>query len=73
MEALDEFMMQLAGAGTLAMRKILSLTVLLVMSQSSCILVGGYSSDGGWFIWPGSVVSILVILVVAFLFLRRRS
>lgn len=39
--------------------------------QTSCV-AAGYTSDGGWFFWPGGVVGLLVIVVLAFLFLRRR-
>jgi hypothetical protein len=52
--------------------RISALAFMLALSQSSCIMVGGYRSDGGWYIWPGSFLSILVIAVVAFLLLRRR-
>ncbi len=33
-------------------------------------LFGGYSSEGGFFIWPGSV---LVTVVLVLLFMRRRG
>jgi hypothetical protein len=35
-------------------------------------MVGGYSSDSGWWLWPGSLVSVLVVVIVLFLLLRRR-
>ena len=54
------------------MKRISGLVLMLVLSQSSCVMVGGYSSDGGWWIWPGSLISILVVVIVLFLFLRRR-
>jgi protein-S-isoprenylcysteine O-methyltransferase Ste14 len=44
----------------------------LAVTQSACVMVGGYSSDGGWWIWPGSLISLLVVVVVVFLLLRRR-
>jgi len=34
-------------------------------------LVAGYSSGGGWFIWPGSLGFIVIVLLIIFL-LRRR-
>ena len=37
---------------------------------SGC-LVAGYSSGGGWFIWPGSLGIIVIVLLILFL-LRRR-
>ncbi|HYJ87998.1 MAG TPA: hypothetical protein VEW46_18170 [Pyrinomonadaceae bacterium] len=53
------------------MKKISGLGLLVLLSQTSCIVAGGYSSDGGWYIWPGSFVAIVVV-VIAFLLLRRR-
>ena len=37
---------------------------------SGCFAVG-YTSGGGWFVWPGGLGLLLVILIVGFL-LRRR-
>ena len=48
-----------------------SLLVLLVLSTPGCILVGGYSSEGGFWIWPGTVV-LLSIGVALILLIRRR-
>jgi hypothetical protein len=45
---------------------IISLALLLT---SGCVVVGGYSSERGWFIWPGTFV---ILLVVALLFFLRR-
>ena len=39
---------------------------------SGCLMVGGYSSRGGWFIWPGSFGFILVLLLLFFLLRGRR-
>jgi hypothetical protein len=47
------------------------LTLLLALSMSSCIGVG-YSSGGGWFVWPGGLGLLLVIIVVILLVRRRR-
>ena len=41
----------------------------LTLTQTSCIAVG-YSSSGGWFLWPGGI-GLLVILAVIFFLLRR--
>lgn len=41
-----------------------------ILSLSGCV-VAGVSSGGGFFIWPGSIGLLLLILVVVFL-LRRR-
>jgi hypothetical protein len=38
---------------------------------SGCLAVG-YSSGGGWFIWPGGLGLLFVILFVVFLLRRRR-
>jgi membrane protein implicated in regulation of membrane protease activity len=43
----------------------------LLLSSSGCVFVGGYSSDRGLFIWPGTIV-IFVIVAILFLLLRRR-
>jgi hypothetical protein len=54
------------------MRKILLfLMPLLVLTMSSCIGVG-YSSGGGWFVWPGGLGLLIVIIVVILLARRRR-
>lgn len=40
------------------------------LMTSSCVGVG-YSNRGGWFIWPGGV-GLLVVILIIFLLLRRR-
>jgi hypothetical protein len=55
-----------------AMRSTLIFAFALAVTQSACVMVGGYSSDGGWYIWPGSFVSVLVVALVVFFLLRRR-
>jgi len=52
------------------MKRITVGALLLALSQTACI-AGGYSSEGGFFLWPGSIV-ITVVLVLLFLFMRRR-
>ena len=42
----------------------------LALSQTACI-VGGYSSEGGFSLWPGSLI-ITALLVLFFLYMRRR-
>ena len=37
---------------------------------TGCIAVG-YSSSGGWFIWPGGIGLLFLVLIIA-LVLRRR-
>jgi hypothetical protein len=37
-----------------------------------CVVVGGYSPERGWFLWPGTIVIFLVTAVLFFLLRRRR-
>jgi protein-S-isoprenylcysteine O-methyltransferase Ste14 len=55
------------------MKKIIfaALMLLLTLSFSSCVGVG-YSSRGGWFVWPGSCGLLVIILLIVFLTRRRR-
>jgi hypothetical protein len=46
------------------------ISLVLVMAPG-CVVVGGYSSERGWFLWPGTIV-IFVVVAVLFLLLRRR-
>lgn len=43
----------------------------LLLMLPGCVVVGGYSSEGGWFLWPGTIV-IFVIGAALFLLFRRR-
>ena len=52
------------------MRRMTVPVLLLALSQAACV-AGGYSSEGGFFLWPGSIV-ITIVLVLLFLFMRRR-
>jgi hypothetical protein len=40
------------------------------LGLSGC-LVAGYSSGGGWFVWPGSLGLLVIVLIVVFLMRRR--
>jgi hypothetical protein len=42
----------------------------VTLGLSGC-LVAGYSSGGGWFVWPGSVGLIVIVLLIVFLVRRR--
>jgi uncharacterized membrane protein len=53
------------------MKRIGIILVSLFMS-SGCLVVAGYSSERGWFVWPGTIV-IFVVGVVLLLLLRRRK
>ncbi len=48
----------------------LAVVLLLAWLNLSGCVVAGYSSGGGLWIWPGSLV--LTVLVILFLVLRRR-
>ena len=48
-----------------------ALSFIVTLPLTGCLMVGGYSSRGGWFIWPGSF-GFLIILLLLFLFLRGR-
>ena len=43
---------------------------LILMLTSGCVVVGGYSSGRGWYLWPGTIVIFLVFALI-FLILRR--
>ena len=50
---------------------LIALMLLLTLSFSSCVGVG-YSSRGGWFVWPGGCGLLVIILLILFLMRRRR-
>ncbi len=50
------------------MKRLALLALVLGLTQAGCI-VAGYSSSGGWFLWPGGLG--LVAIVLLLLFLRR--
>lgn len=54
------------------MRRIFGLVLLLASSSlsSSCV-VGGWSSRGGGFIWPGGLLGLLIIVGIIWLIIRR--
>ena len=52
------------------MKRISLLAVVLAMTQSACMVLGGYSSGGGWFVWPGGL-GLIVLVLLLFFFLRR--
>ena len=45
---------------------------LILMLTSGCVVVGGYSSERGWYLWPGTII-IFLVFVVIFVLLRRRG
>ncbi len=50
---------------------VLAIGPLTGMTLCGC-LVAGYSTGGGWFVWPGSFGILLVVLLVLFLLRRKR-
>ena len=48
---------------------ILASSLVLCTTLTGC-LVFGYTSSGGWFIWPGSISVILAILLLVWLMRR---
>ena len=52
------------------MKRMTVLALVLSLSQTACV-VGGYSSEGGFYLWPGSIV-VTIVLVLLFLYMRRR-
>jgi len=59
-------------ATSLSVRVKLAIGTLFLLTSTGCVVVGGYSSDRGWFIWPGTFVLLLVGLALFLLFNRRR-
>ncbi|HZN11854.1 MAG TPA: hypothetical protein VFC61_09250 [Blastocatellia bacterium] len=55
------------------MRKSFSVAALFLaaLGFSSCVAVG-YTSDRGWFVWPGGLILLAVIVLVLMLLRRRR-
>jgi hypothetical protein len=52
----------------------LAVASLLLFASTGCIVVGGYSSDRGFWLWPGSIILLIVGLLLFFLmFFRRRG
>ena len=50
---------------------IASAVLIATITQSACIMVGGYSRGDGWFLWPGSFGLILILVFLYLLFGRR--
>jgi len=50
------------------------IVVLLLLSSTGCIVVGGYSSGRGFWIWPGSIILVLLgLLLFGLMIFRRRG
>ncbi|WP_236657650.1 hypothetical protein [Acidisarcina polymorpha] len=51
---------------------ILAVELILSVTLTGCMVVGGYSSGGGWFLWPGGLGVVSMILLILFVMRRRR-
>ena len=40
--------------------------------QAGCVFVGGYSSDRGLYVWPGSILITAVLVFLLWLLMKRR-
>jgi Mg2+/citrate symporter len=49
---------------------ILAAGLWLCVGLSGC-LVAGYTSSQGWWVWPGSIIATLLVLLLTLLFNRR--
>jgi hypothetical protein len=56
----------------LEIMKRIGIVLFTQLLSSGCVVVGGYSSERGWYLWPGTIV-IFVVVAVLFLLLRRRN
>jgi hypothetical protein len=56
-------------AGTAKSASILIALLLFCIALPGC-LVAGYSSAGGWWVWPGSLIASLILLLL-WLLVRR--
>jgi hypothetical protein len=50
---------------------VLAAAVLLLSAPLTGCIAVGYSTHGGWFIWPGSLSLLLILLLVLYATRRR--
>jgi len=50
----------------------IALGSLLLLTSSGCIIAGGYSSRRGFWLWPGSIVFLLIGLFLLLMMVFRR-
>jgi len=50
----------------------IALISLLLLISSGCVVVGGYSSGRGFWLWPGSIVFLLIGLFLLLMMVFRR-
>jgi uncharacterized membrane protein len=53
-------------------RNRIALVSIILLMLPGCVVVGGYSSERGWFVWPGTIVIFVVGALLFLLFKRRR-
>jgi hypothetical protein len=52
----------------------IAIASLLLLASTGCVVVGGYSSGRGFWLWPGSIVLLIVgLLLFLLMFFRRRG
>lgn len=52
--------------------RVLLFLAAIAFGASGCVVVGGYSSDRGLWIWPGTFVFLAIAALLFFLLRRRR-
>ena len=57
---------------SLLMKNLLATACALMLTQTGCVVVGGYSSEGGWYLWPGGLVISAVLIALWLLWRGRR-
>ncbi len=62
--------MKFTSPSTLFRSACIAAASLLGITQTGCMAVG-YSSGGGWFVWPGGLGLLVIVLLLIF-FLRGR-
>jgi hypothetical protein len=50
----------------------LAIVSLLLLTSTGCIIAGGYSSGRGFWLWPGSIVFLLIGLFLLLMMVFRR-
>lgn len=58
--------------GAEGIMKRIGVVALTLLLSPGCVVVGGYSSEGGWWLWPGTIVIFLIVAVLFLIFRRRR-
>lgn len=51
---------------------VFALALASAAAQTGCVFVGGYSSDGGFYVWPGSILLTAGLVLLLWWLARRR-